>query len=609
MRILQLSFRFAVTTVFAFCCLICAGEPPAQSSAESLQQLWSEASAAQRLNNYVLAAAWYQKILDLQPDFVEAEINLGLMDQLAGNLHAAIPHFEHVLLANPKLYVPNLLAGLDYLKLDNPSAALPHLKRAQAAKPEDKVALDGLANAYLQLHMLSLADVEFHRAINLDKTNADAWYGLGATYLTIEKEGEEQLRRSLSPFRMALLSESYLQQKQTGKAIATLTTLLDKSSVVPCAHTQLGFAYLQDSKKDEAAQQFKRDWNLQSTSRCTLAKLGFIVVEGQRGNGEEALRQLRETEEIDPAFVQLNIDLFWDELVKAGVEAPARAILEQHRSEAGRSVVPKSYRDDFEQGRYSRCSAALALHLPSLNLGKLLTLSRCAYYVGRDDLVLQATSSRLKVLPTDDEALYWRVQSAGRLAMTALTNATKINPASATLHVMLGDMLRGKGEMLEAAGEYRRAIDIKPDFIAAHMGLARDLYSDNKSIDSEVEVQIVLHANAEDPEANYLMGELLVKRNAFSQALPYLLLALHVKEEDLPFVHADLSEVYEDRGDSPLAISELTQALSVDADGSYHYRLGRLYLSSGNRAAADQAMRESALLHQATNSSGNPQKQ
>jgi protein O-GlcNAc transferase len=157
-------------------------------------------------------------------------------------------------------------------------------------------------------------------------------------------------------------------------------------------------------------------------------------------------------------------------------------------------------------------------------------------------------------------------------------------------------MLRAKGDLSEAASEYKKAIEIKPDFIAAHLGLARDLYSDQKPVETEREVQYVLISSPNDAEANYLMGEVLLGRRALAQALPFLLKGLHALPEEIPYVHADLSTVYEDGGNLEQAITEIKQAVPVDVDGSYYYRLGRLYMKSGNRAAAADALNQAAQL-------------
>ena len=102
---------------------------------------------------------------------------------------------------HPDLLGPNLIAGLDDLKLDNPHAALPHLQRAVRLSPENIEARVGLGNSYLQLKQYAEALDQFTQATKLNAGNAEAWYGMGATYLSIEKETENDLHRSASPFR------------------------------------------------------------------------------------------------------------------------------------------------------------------------------------------------------------------------------------------------------------------------------------------------------------------------------------------------------------------------------------------------------------------------
>jgi len=73
------------------------------------------------------------------------------MLQLAGNVKEVIDTIEHVLVLHPDLFAPNFLVGMDYLKLDNPSRAIPYLERATKQKPDQIEPLIGLANADLPL--------------------------------------------------------------------------------------------------------------------------------------------------------------------------------------------------------------------------------------------------------------------------------------------------------------------------------------------------------------------------------------------------------------------------------------------------------------------------
>ena len=58
--------------------------------------------------------------------------------------------------------------------------------------------------------------------------------------------------------------------------------------------------------------------------------------------------------------------------------------------------------------------------------------------------------------------------------------------------------------------------------------------------------------------------------------------------------------MYEDQGETAKAIAEMKQAVSVDEDGSFYYRLGRLYLKAGDRKSADEAFAMTTKLRNAT---------
>ena len=591
--------RAAMVAVLLLSWAMCAGAIEESTPQAPVEALWKEAAAAQQAQEFDRAASLYRKILAIQPDFTEAEVNLGLMLHLAGNMKEAIASFEHVLVRHPDLFAPNFLVGIDYLKLDDPVRAIPYLEKATKEKPDQVEPLVGLANADLQTGRFSEALEQFRRATRMNGKNADAWYGLGATYLSIEKQIEGDLRHTSSRFRAVLLGESYLQQGQAEKAVAILSSAAAQPAV-PCAHSILGFALLRASKLDSASGQFQMDWDSDSSEGCLLAKLGAAALNAEQGKTQDALQTLSEAAKIDPAFVRANSDWYLSDLTRAGMESQARAVLDGRLSDTVHPEKLVSARRLMKQGRYTACSFALSNSYVPEKPENLRLESLCAFYAGRDDLVLTATTAILKGSPRDPEALYWRIQSMEREGLAALTRATELNPESASLHTLMGDLLRMKGDLGEAADEYRKAITVKPDFLAAHLGLARVLHSDHKADDAEQEVQYVLAASPDDPESNYLMGEILVNRMALAEALPFLLKALRVSPEELPYVHADLSTVYEDRGDIARAIAEMKLAVLVDVDGGYHYRLGHLYMKSGDRGAANDALNQATKLRRAT---------
>lgn len=577
-------------------CLPCSlSARQVRSSARPIEQLWAEASAAQQSQQYARAADLYQKILQQQPDLTEARVNLGIMLHLEGKLQQAVATFDQVLSKHPDLLGPSLIAGLDELKLDHPQAAIPHLQRAVQLSPVNIEARVGLANSYLQLKKYDEALEQFTRATRLNAGYAEAWYGLGATYLSIEKQAESGLQPSASPFRSVLLGESFLEQGQFEKGTSLLSSAAAKSPAVPCVRSILGFAYLRQSNPVQAGQQFAMDWNGHSGQGCLLAKLGMASIDEKNGDTHDALQEVSEAAAIDPAFVAVNAGLYLSVLNSGGTNSPVAEILATRRAMPVASESPET---DAMLGHYSACASQLDRNRQHLGIAQLQLLSFCSFSTGQDQTVMNASRQVLEQIPSDPEALYWRVQSAERLGLAAITRASTLNPNSVSLHVLMGDLLQTKGDLAAAEAEYRKAIAIKPSFLAAHLGLARTLNSDHQTDEAEKELRNVLELSPNDAEANYLMGEILVNREALPDALPFLLKALHAAPEELPYVHADLGSVYEERGETEKAIAEMKQAVSADVDGSFHYRLGRLYLKAGERKSAQDALAMSAKLKQ-----------
>ena len=164
------------------------------------------------------------------------------------------------------------------------------------------------------------------------------------------------------------------------------------------------------------------------------------------------------------------------------------------------------------------------------------------------------------------------------------------------MHVLIGDVFRQKRKWDNAEAEYRKAVSLDPESRVARLSLAIVLFSELKTDEAFEIDRSLLREEANDPEANLLAGEILVQRNLFAEAEPYLLKCTSLKSEFMPRVHALLGQVYAETNRIPDAIKEYKSGLSIDEDGSLHYQLGRLYQKQGDRNVAQQAFAESQRL-------------
>jgi tetratricopeptide (TPR) repeat protein len=173
-------------------------------------------------------------------------------------------------------------------------------------------------------------------------------------------------------------------------------------------------------------------------------------------------------------------------------------------------------------------------------------------------------------------------------------------PDSARVHVLLADAYREKKSLWQAEAEYQKAIQLRPDLLAAHLGLARAYWEASEDDKAVPEITKVLDLNPRDPEGAYMMGEILVTRHQYAAAIPFLSLALEGADSTLPRVHALRAKVFAAQGQTTEAVAELKLALDADRDGSYHYQLYQLYKKLGDTSAAADALQKSESLRKAS---------
>ena len=174
------------------------------------------------------------------------------------------------------------------------------------------------------------------------------------------------------------------------------------------------------------------------------------------------------------------------------------------------------------RGRYGECSDLLMSRLQMLPAKDIQLLASCAYSTGNFRNPFDAGAKLAGTAGTEAEGLYWETRSSQRLATQALARASQIDSASSKLHVLLGDVYRQQKYLPDAEREYRKALALQPEDTGALFGLSLALLA-NDQIDEALRLaQAALAKNADDPELNAVMGEILCARSDFSGAEPYL---------------------------------------------------------------------------------------
>jgi tetratricopeptide (TPR) repeat protein len=368
--------------------------------------------------------------------------------------------------------------------------------------------------------------------------------------------------------------------------------------------------------KDEVNAKLEFENDLKQYPECNLALLGQAAENVQVGNNAQALQKLQQVWTRDAGFVQANLPVRFASLdadrwtsfnryaVDAGnVDVSLIRVLTGQAKAAGLLKVSRKYdysgaKTSYLEGHDGICMQELSKRQLYRNADALRLLATCAYLNGDYALASESSRKLLAMAPHSAEAFYWSIQANEKLAYQALDKFQQLEPNSARSHILLGDIYRQRQRYQDAVSEYNKALALAPDNQAAFLGLAYAYYGKSDFDRTMSVARKALQINPQDVELNLLMGESLISTHRYAEAEIFVKKSLQSKSQVLPHVHALLGIVYAETGRTQQAISELKQGLSSDEDGSYHYRLARLYIKMGDKKDSDIAMAQMKILQQ-----------
>jgi tetratricopeptide (TPR) repeat protein len=614
-----------------------AGGIAQSNNSASFDDLLLAARQAQGTKDYAAAAGYYRRAVALRGDIPELWANLGLMQDATGSYTDAIASFRKAAQLKPSLYVPNLFLGMDYLHVNHAREAIPFLVKAEAMNPSDAQAPISLGRAYLSVGNFAAASSAYRRAVAIDPKSSSAWYAFGVAALDeVEANGRKLSGESAnSPYAKTLFSDSLREQLRFKEAITQEQAILAVSPNFLCAHARLGFLYLAQQQKSDAAREFAAE-----SQGCALAGLGCARMSIEDNDDAGALALLNNLWKRDSGFVQANLSLLIDGLDPASA-AVFSAYVEQQKTvdgsadlsaslsaavrgtpqpaadlprpaEAKAAATPanlKSAEADAAAGRYARCSDDLAhggveISQSTLrgNADALLLLARCAYMTG--DYALSSAASDLVPAqsPQGTAALYWSILANEKLAFVAFSRFEQLEPDSERTHLLLGDMYRQRQRLQQAEAEYKAAAELAPQDPAPLFGLASAYSQDSKPDEALNIAKTALAMRPDDPDLNLIAGQILIGQHEWAQAEEHLNRALNatppIKPQMLPHAHVLLGEVYAQTDRPQDAINQFKMGLSSDEDGTVYYQLARIYSKLGDKAAAQDAIAHVKALEQ-----------
>ena len=173
-----------------------------------------------------------------------------------------------------------------------------------------------------------------------------------------------------------------------------------------------------------------------------------------------------------------------------------------------------------------------------------------------------------------------------------LTRTSFIDPKFAEARRMLGVIQLARGEAGKAAGQYAYALELKPGYYAALVGLARLYRAENKKQPARELVEKALALRPYDAEMRLLLGTLEFENGELDAARVDLLKVTAARPRSLQ-ARRTLSQVYAARGDIEDLAAELERVAEITPDDvEVRLDLAAAYMRVGKHERAIAAYQE-----------------
>ncbi len=268
----------------------------------SVRAAMAQGGAAMVKGDYSAAAEAYAEAVRKMPDFAEANLNLGLALEQAGQLDEARAALQKAVQLKPQLRGANLFLGIIAYRQNRFQDAAKHQERETAIDPRS-------AKAYLWLGISRLAENHPQRAIAaLDKAYAlaprdiDILYQRGrAYYLVANASYAAMFQIDRDSVRVhQVLADAYAQANRNQEAIGELETAVKMAPRQPGLHESLADQYWVVGQLEKAGVDYREELQIDPYAVTSMYKLGSLLVLNQ--NPAEGIQLLQQAIKNDPGL-------------------------------------------------------------------------------------------------------------------------------------------------------------------------------------------------------------------------------------------------------------------------------------------------------------------
>jgi tetratricopeptide (TPR) repeat protein len=390
-----------------------------------------------------------------------------------------------------------------------------------------------------------------------------------------------------SPYQIAA---SHVQQSRSDLAIPILQKLLAESPRDLKARNLLGIALLNAGRREGAAAQFRRAWELDATFYPALKNLALAEV--ALGRSVEARAHFEQVLKLKPDDAASHF-----QLAEMDYAAQKYASALAHYQQSGGlqlkdgSVALRAMRAGLAGGNPK---AAVEIGAQLDGSVEVLRLMAQGYeQSGETQRAYDALRAATRIAP-GDESVYLDLMAlcvehqTWDLALQVAEAALDRLPQSFRLRVERGAVLALKGDVEAAERDFAAAVKIAPREVMPRVSLALAQVQLQRVPEAVAGLRTLRTEHPKDFVVNWILGETLSQTEAAEEAIPFLQEAARLgPREAAPRVL--LGKLLARRGDLVGAARELETALRIQPeDVTAQYQLATVYRKSGNVKRADE---------------------
>jgi tetratricopeptide (TPR) repeat protein len=253
---------------------------------------FSQGIAAMRAGRLDEARAKFVLVVKQQPQFAEAQFNLGLANEEQGDYDAAIASLQKALGLKPHLRGGNLFLGIAEFRLN-------HLEKAHTAIAKETISYPKEGAAWMWLGIVCLAQDRpedaadaLDNAAKLKPDDQDILYHRGRAHLLVSKNSYSEMFK-INPNSWLVhrvLAQADAEAERHTDAIVEYEVAIKLAPTQPGLHEELGSEYRAVNKIAEAETAFQDELKIDPHNVLARYKLGAIEIEkGDGAKGKELI--------------------------------------------------------------------------------------------------------------------------------------------------------------------------------------------------------------------------------------------------------------------------------------------------------------------------------